>query len=53
MKLGIKLGRLRNLTHKPDALADYVFTNPEIIAELEKQDIHVATRNRFRRTASE
>lgn len=41
LKFGIKLGRVRELTHEPTALSDYVFSNPAVMAALKKQGINV------------
>lgn len=43
IKWGIKLGRVRELTHDPVTLTDYVFSNPAVIRAMEKQGIHVGS----------
>lgn len=42
LRFGVKLGRIRPLTHDPDAFTDYVFGNPAMQAALRKNGIDVA-----------
>lgn len=42
-KFGIKLGRLRPVTHDPAAFANHVLSNPKIIEKLAELDIVVAS----------
>jgi hypothetical protein len=42
-KIGIKLGRVRNLTNDPNRLVEYVFTNEKIVAALKKNGLTVAS----------
>jgi hypothetical protein len=41
-KFGIKLGRVRNVTHDPEKFTHSVFTNPSILAALEKEGMQIA-----------
>jgi hypothetical protein len=45
LKLGLKLGRLRNFTNEPSALTKHVLSNPALTAVLKKQGITVAWSN--------
>lgn len=46
LKFGVKLrGIPRNLTNDPDALAEYVFSDPRVMAALQKQGLNVVRRN--------
>jgi hypothetical protein len=49
VKIGIRLGGLRNAVHDPDHLTREVFDNPAIAKELDKRGISVAWPKRPRR----
>ena len=53
IKFGIKLGRLRPITKDPQAITEYVYSNPKIQAQLAKRKIRVAKYpSKRRRSAS-
>ncbi len=44
-RFGIKLGKIRALTHEPRVVESWVFDNPEVKARMEKLEITVARTN--------
>lgn len=46
IKLGIRLGALRNMTHEPSSIAEHVFGNAQVRAAFERQDVKIAWRGR-------
>lgn len=46
IKIGVRLGALRNATHDPEQLSYSVFGNPEVKAKMEKEDIKVSLYDR-------